>query len=155
MDGAAFKKIRVKLKLSAAALGHALGYRGADANIARTIYPLESDTNQRAPYEQGEADLVDGGQASGPPDQGSWEFAAMEFPERCLTAFENNAAAAGYQELAAQAHQEFELAMQCGQVDHAAYLQHRRAVAAAYAMHYRDGEGDVEPQHKGDAISTV
>jgi hypothetical protein len=99
MDGAAFKKIRVKLKLSAAALGHALGYRGADANIARTIYRLESATNQRASYEQGEAGLVDGGKASGPPDQGSLEFAAMEFPERCLTVSENNAAAAGYQEL--------------------------------------------------------
>jgi hypothetical protein len=43
MDGKEFKKIRVEhLKLSAAALGHALGYEGSDANIARTIYRLES-----------------------------------------------------------------------------------------------------------------
>src|ERR1700694_5604053 len=42
MDGQEFKKIRQKLKLSAAALGHALGYEGSDANIARTIYRLES-----------------------------------------------------------------------------------------------------------------
>ena len=42
MDGQEFKKIRQKLKLSAAALGHALGYEGSDANIARTIYRLEA-----------------------------------------------------------------------------------------------------------------
>ena len=42
MDGQEFKRIRKSLKLSAAALGHALGYDGSDANIARTIYRLES-----------------------------------------------------------------------------------------------------------------
>jgi hypothetical protein len=42
MDGQEFKRIRKGLKLSAAALGHALGYEGSDANIARTIYRLES-----------------------------------------------------------------------------------------------------------------
>jgi transcriptional regulator with XRE-family HTH domain len=42
MDGQEFKAIRKRLKLSAAALGHALGYEGSDANIARTIYRLES-----------------------------------------------------------------------------------------------------------------
>src|SRR6516162_1066638 len=42
MDGQEFKQIRKRLKLSAAALGHALGYEGSDANIARTIYRLES-----------------------------------------------------------------------------------------------------------------
>src|SRR5437588_8130946 len=42
MDGQEFKRIRQRLKLSAAALGHALGYEGSDANIARTIYRLES-----------------------------------------------------------------------------------------------------------------
>ena len=42
MDGQEFKRIRKGLKLSAAALGHALGYEGPDANIARTIYRLES-----------------------------------------------------------------------------------------------------------------
>jgi hypothetical protein len=43
MDGKEFKKIRVEhLKLSAAALGHALGYEGSDANIARTVYRLEA-----------------------------------------------------------------------------------------------------------------
>ena len=42
MDGQEFKRIRKRLKLSAAALGHALGYEGSDANIARTIYRLES-----------------------------------------------------------------------------------------------------------------
>src|SRR5215470_7290807 len=42
MDGQEFKRIRNRLKLSATALGHALGYEGSDANIARTIYRLES-----------------------------------------------------------------------------------------------------------------
>jgi transcriptional regulator with XRE-family HTH domain len=42
MNGQEFKRIRKRLKLSAAALGHALGYEGSDANIARTIYRLES-----------------------------------------------------------------------------------------------------------------
>src|SRR6516162_2445170 len=42
MTGEEFKKIRQKLKLSAAALGHALGYKGRDKNIAVTIYRLES-----------------------------------------------------------------------------------------------------------------
>jgi hypothetical protein len=42
MNGADFKKIRLKLNLRAAALGHALGYEGSDANIARTIYRLEA-----------------------------------------------------------------------------------------------------------------
>jgi hypothetical protein len=42
MNGADFKKIRLKLNLRAAALGHALGYEGSDANIARTVYRLEA-----------------------------------------------------------------------------------------------------------------
>ena len=42
MDGNEFKRIRHRLGLSAAALGHALGYRGSETNIARTIYRLES-----------------------------------------------------------------------------------------------------------------
>jgi hypothetical protein len=42
MDGEEFKRIRSTLKLGAAALGHALGYEGSDANIARTVYRLES-----------------------------------------------------------------------------------------------------------------
>ena len=42
MDGDEFKRIRHRLGLSAAALGHALGYRGSETNIARTIYRLES-----------------------------------------------------------------------------------------------------------------
>jgi hypothetical protein len=42
MNGQEFKKIRLKLKLSAAALGHALGYEGRDVNIARAIYRLEA-----------------------------------------------------------------------------------------------------------------
>lgn len=42
MTGEEFKRIRLKLKLSASALGHALGYEGSDANIARTIYRLEA-----------------------------------------------------------------------------------------------------------------
>jgi transcriptional regulator with XRE-family HTH domain len=42
MDGQRFKKIRHRLGLSAAALGRALGYSGSNANIARTIYRLES-----------------------------------------------------------------------------------------------------------------
>jgi hypothetical protein len=47
MDGQEFKRIRKGLKLSAAALGHALGYEGPDANIARTIYNI--DLNQGVP----------------------------------------------------------------------------------------------------------
>jgi len=42
MNGADFKKIRLKLNLRAAALCHALGYEGSDANIARTVYRLEA-----------------------------------------------------------------------------------------------------------------
>ena len=42
MEGQQFKQIRQNLGLSAAALGRALGYQGSDANIARTIYRLES-----------------------------------------------------------------------------------------------------------------
>jgi transcriptional regulator with XRE-family HTH domain len=42
MTGEEFKKIRQKLKLSAATLGHALGYKGRDKNIAVTISRLES-----------------------------------------------------------------------------------------------------------------
>jgi len=42
VNGADFKKIRLKLNLRAAALGHALGYEGSDANIARTVYRLEA-----------------------------------------------------------------------------------------------------------------
>jgi hypothetical protein len=42
MNGADFKKIRLKLNLRAAALGRALGYEGSDANIARTVYRLEA-----------------------------------------------------------------------------------------------------------------
>ena len=42
MEGQQFKQIRQTLGLSAAALGRALGYQGSDANIARTIYRLES-----------------------------------------------------------------------------------------------------------------
>ena len=42
MDGDEFKRIHHRLGLSAAALGHALGYRGSETNIARTIYRLES-----------------------------------------------------------------------------------------------------------------
>jgi transcriptional regulator with XRE-family HTH domain len=42
MNGHEFKQIRQKLGLSAAALGRALGYQGSDANVARTIYRLES-----------------------------------------------------------------------------------------------------------------
>jgi hypothetical protein len=53
----------------------------------------------------------------------------------------DDATAVTYQEMAAQAHREVEFAMQCGQLDHAAYLQHRRGLAAAWAMQHRDGEG--------------
>jgi transcriptional regulator with XRE-family HTH domain len=42
MDGQQFKQIRQELGLSASALGRALGYQGSDANVARTIYRLES-----------------------------------------------------------------------------------------------------------------
>ena len=58
-----------------------------------------------------------------------------------LTVSKDNATAVTYQEMAAQAHREVEFAMECGQLEHAVYLQHRRGLAAAWAMHHRDGEG--------------
>jgi hypothetical protein len=52
MDGAEFRKIRSRLNLSAAALGHALGYEGSDANISRTVYRLETGRNVPKPIER-------------------------------------------------------------------------------------------------------
>jgi transcriptional regulator with XRE-family HTH domain len=52
MDGQEFKQIRQKLGLSAAALGRALGYQGSDANVARTIYRLESGRQIPCPVKQ-------------------------------------------------------------------------------------------------------
>jgi hypothetical protein len=49
IDGAGFKRVRLRLKLSAAALGRALGYEGSDANIARAIYRLETGRPIRKP----------------------------------------------------------------------------------------------------------
>jgi len=47
MKGADFKKIRLKLNLRAAALGHALGYEGSDANIAAELRALQQTAAEK------------------------------------------------------------------------------------------------------------